>query len=324
MSENMNVNPRETGAENISYFDMHCDTAGAAYMANVKLRKNLGHADFLRMSEYKSAGAFFAVWVVREEHERPFEHVKNVIAYIREQAEDNCDLAVLTHPKNYIKVRKTGKIAVCVSVEGGDALEGKIDNIVKLKDMGVTLLTLTWNNENALGRGAYAGRGGLTGFGKSAVRELENAGIIVDTSHLNDDGFRDICSIAKKPFVISHSDCRALCGDARNASDRQIRETAERGGVIGLNLYQKFLNDKRESGVGDILAHAEHIMNTAKSDSRVSIGTDFDGMKLPARGINGVSGVKTLAAALKEAFGEETAEKILWKNAAEFFRRYYN
>lgn len=77
------------------------------------------------------------------------------------------------------------------------------------------MMTLTWNGENELGSGHETDRG-LSSFGKAAVQELERQGILVDVSHLNDQGFEDLLDISEKPFVASHSNARSVCGHRRN------------------------------------------------------------------------------------------------------------
>ena len=86
---------------------------------------------------------------------------------------------------------------------------------------GVRMCTLTWNGANALGSGNLTSEG-LTGFGRSMVRELEAREIIVDVSHLNDEGFKDVCKVAEKPFAASHSNARSICAHPRNLADWQL------------------------------------------------------------------------------------------------------
>ena len=134
--------------------------------------------------------------------------------------------------------------------------------------MGVRLITLTWNDENSLGyphtfRG-NRGKWGLKPFGKEAVSYMETLGIVPDVSHLSDDGFYDVADVTKKPFVASHSNCRALSPASRNLTDEMIRILAERGGVAGLNFYPGFLNREQtdqESRIACMCDHVEHMRN---------------------------------------------------------------
>lgn len=89
---------------------------------------------------------------------------------------------------------------------------------------------MTWNGINELGSGSQSEMG-LTDFGKAVVRRMEEVGMIVDCSHLNDAGFEDLLNCSAKPFVASHSNLRALCSHSRNLRDDQFKEIVARGGL---------------------------------------------------------------------------------------------
>ena len=136
-----------------------------------------------------------------------------------------------------------GKISAFLTIENGSLIDGKMDKIREIYDLGVRLVTLTWNDDNCLGhchsqKPEEMSRG-LTGFGKEAVRYMQELGILVDVSHLSDGGFRDVAEASRRsgvPFVASHSNCRALAPATRNLTDAMIRELAECGGSpYGMN-----------------------------------------------------------------------------------------
>ena len=65
-------------------------------------------------------------------------------------------------------------IAVMLTVEGGEAVEGEKDILRSLYRMGVRAMTLTWNNRNELANPALKKyKGGLTFLGKQIVREMQ-------------------------------------------------------------------------------------------------------------------------------------------------------
>ena len=100
-------------------------------------------------------------------------------------------------------------------------------------------------------------------------------------SHLSDGGFYDVAKISKKPFVATHSDCRALAAHPRNLTDEMIRILAEKGGVSGINFAPAFLDDtpgNEESRVSDMVRHVKHFIEVGGEDC-VGIGTDFDGIR---------------------------------------------
>ena len=127
-----------------------------------------------------------------------------------------------------------GKTAAFLTIENGSALAGDITRVKKLADDGVRCMTLTWNGENELGSG-HTTTHGMTDFGKKAVHEMEDRGILVDVSHLNDAGYKDIFETARRPFVATHSNARSICSHKRNLTDDMIREMVRRGCLIGLN-----------------------------------------------------------------------------------------
>jgi membrane dipeptidase len=121
-------------------------------------------------------------------------------------------------------------------------------------------------------------------MGRDLVKEIDRLGIVHDVSHLSDRALDELFSLTQRPVIASHSNCRSLLGDPanqRHLTDRAIREITRRGGVIGLNLYTKFLNaatnDAGRCSIDDALAHVEHICEIAQSRAHVGLGTDMDG-----------------------------------------------
>lgn len=215
-----------------------------------------------------------------------------------------------------------GKTAGMLTVEGAAFLAddaqapGRLDAIAA---DGVRMVTLTWNGPNALGSGNDTSSG-LTSFGKRCVAELEARDIAVDVSHLNDAGFKDVCACAQKPFAASHSNARAVCKHPRNLADWQLREIADRGGIVGLNYYNNFLNDRgEEATTDDALRHIDHILNAVGEDV-LCLGSDYDGSDVP-RWLSPCTGVAKLHDVVRAEFGEGVARKMFWENAARFFAR---
>ena len=143
------------------------------------------------------------------------------------------------------------RIAVLPSLESADPLLGDVDNLFAFYEAGVRLLTLAWGDNPFCGS-AYGEGTGLTKKGGDLVAACESLGVVVDVSHLSDQGFADLCQVAERPFVASHSNCRSLCPSDRNLTDEMIRALAERGGVMGITLAPGFLSaeyDEKERAV---------------------------------------------------------------------------
>ena len=218
-----------------------------------------------------------------------------------------------------------GKTAGLLTVEGASFLEddGAAETrLDALAEAGVRMVTLTWNGPNALGSGNDTADG-LTGFGRSCVRELELRGIIVDVSHLNDAGFKDVCAVADRPFAASHSNARAVCGHPRNLADWQLRELADAGGVAGLNFCRDFLSQTHADPMpDDVLRHVDHVLETAGEDV-LALGSDYDGCDVPGW-LDPCDRVGDLHALLAREFGRTVADKAFFGNAHAFFARLEN
>ena len=182
------------------------------------------------------------------------------------------------------------------------------------------MLTLTWNGENELAGGA-AVTGGLKPFGREALRELERCDIVADVSHLNDESFWNVIKAARRPLAATHSNSRKICNVPRNLTDDQFRCLAQQGGLVGLNFFTGFLReDAKSARLEDILRHAEHFLNLGGEDV-LALGSDFDGADMP-HDLPDCGALPQLAQRLREAFGFTLTEKICYKNALDFWRRY--
>lgn len=212
-----------------------------------------------------------------------------------------------------------GKVAVILTVENGAALSGRLERIEQLAQDGVRMMTLTWNGENELGSGHETDRG-LSPFGKAAVQELERRGILVDVSHLNDQGFEDLLDISEKPFVASHSNARSVCGHRRNLTDWQIREMVARGGLIGLNYYSPFLrSDGCPADLDNLYCHVAHFLDLG-AENCLALGSDFDGADLPPC-LDSPTKVAGLWDYLTgRCIPSTLVQKLMYQNALDFFQ----
>lgn len=181
---------------------------------------------------------------------------------------------------------KEGKMSAFLTLEDGRAVRGSMERLESLYKKGIRLITLTWNHDNCFGRanyrdGAFGSRGsGLTAFGKEAVLRMNEMGMLVDVSHLSDEGFYDVARLSKKPFIASHSNARALACCSRNLSDEMLRLLAEKGGVAGLNFAPGFLDEDFNSTKSRVLRMAEHAAYMVKvgGEEVLALGSDLDGI----------------------------------------------
>ena len=213
-----------------------------------------------------------------------------------------------------------GKVAAFLTVENGSVLSSDLNRIRILADEGVRAITLVWNGENELGSGHTTAHG-LSELGKAMVNEMERQGIIVDISHLNDAGFTDLLKVAKKPFMATHSNARAVCSHMRNLTDDMIREMVHRDCLIGLNYFIKFIKDDGiVKGLDDLYRHVEHFFALG-AEGNLALGSDFDGAVLPE-----CLSTPTAASGLYQYFisiglSQNQAEGIIYKNALSFLQK---
>jgi membrane dipeptidase len=201
---------------------------------------------------------------------------------------------------------------------------------------------------------------GLTEFGKQVVREMNRLGMIVDVSHVSDKTFFDALEVSTKPVIASHSSCRAISDVPRNMTDDMLRALAKNGGVIGINFGEGFLNPKdaeilnntiaavaytepdltgkaldmyaaedfkkamapksANATIDDAVEHIDHAVKVAGID-HVGIGSDFDGISAPPKGLEDISKMPALRAAVrKRGYSEEDVRKIFGGNTLRVLR----
>ena len=213
-----------------------------------------------------------------------------------------------------------GLLSCVLTMEDGVTVHGNMDRLDLYYEMGVRALALTWNFSNCFGYPNSADKKimsrGLTEFGKDAVRHMQDIGMLVDVSHLSDGGFWDVVRICRKPFIASHSNCRALCPHPRNLTDGMIEALGIMGGVMGLNFYPLFLNkDKNDdrSRVEDIVVMAKHARKVGGIDV-VALGSDFDGISGDLE-VDGPDKMELLFSGLRKAgVTEDEIDKVAYKN----------
>ena len=166
---------------------------------------------------------------------------------------------------------------------------------------------------------------GLTEKGFEFLEEMERIGMILDVSHLGDKGIYDVIAHAKKPFVASHSNARALCGHVRNLTDEMIRGIAQKGGVIGMNFAPAFLRDEKDWGspkavsVEDVVRHIRHMIQVGGMEC-VGLGSDLDGCKISFE-IESAADMPLLINCLeKNGFTASQIDKICFENVLRLYK----
>ncbi len=272
------------------FIDMHCDTLlRTEGRESSYLFDGEGMVNFKKMQQGAQMAQFFAVFFPqRITDEESF--YAELTGHFFEQLRVHGD--IIAQAKTYddiIQNESLHKMSAILTIEDGRMVNDDMNRLHHLYDDGVRAIALTWNGENCFGfpnsTDAEAMRKGLTPFGKDAIAEMNDLGIMVDVSHLSDGGFSDVAALSKKPFVATHSNCRALCNHPRNLTDQMIRELAEKGGVSGLNFLPNFLTEKectQDEMIDAMVQHVLHFINVGGEDC-IALGTDFDGFKNDGR-----------------------------------------
>lgn len=281
-----------------SIFDAHCDTLCHIADKGVSIQNNDCSIDKNYMLKYKKYTQVFA-------------------CFIDPMYYDNPKARFDTLYKSF-KAQDFSGINPVLSLEGGEVIES-LEDVEYLYQCGVRCATLTWNNTNKLAGGVDDEESGLTKFGKSVIGKMEELGILIDVSHLNDKSFYDVASIITRPIIATHSNSRRICGHRRNITDDMFKIIRDSGGCVGINLYPLFLTENEKCTADDALLHIEHFMSL-DGESSIGIGSDFDGIPYTPYGLEDCGKLHILLDKLKEiGTQKETVEKISHKNFERVF-----
>lgn len=302
--------------------DMHCDTMMEIWRhPELSLYDGKISINLRRLKEHGSLAQFFALFLPREEMETmdAYDIFQSMYQCYQKQMEQHRDmirpaLSVEDVEKNC----KDGLLSSLLTVEDGVFLDGKMERLEEAFEMGVRLITLTWNYENSLGFPCRDDHSehmkGLKPFGIEAVERMNELGMIVDVSHLSEGGFYDVAKYSKKPFVASHSCARALCNHRRNLTDDQLKTLGNAGGVVGINFECSFLKEGSQHATFDqIIDHLKHMRDKAGIDA-VGFGSDFDGIDDNGELID-YSGFDRLLERLEGHFTYDEIDRITHLNA---------
>lgn len=300
--------------------DGHCDSLGDFVNGKRTLSafSDLGHWDIERAEKANIGLQFFAAYIESEykpvlANWRGFQLLEAGLRFI----ESNKEKIFLVQKKNDLQILgKGGKIGLLLSVEGGEILGESLFMLEIIYRLGVRSLCLTWNERNAIGDGVgetdSASR--LSGFGVKVVRRMNELGMVVDVSHLNEPGFWHVLDISDQPVIASHSCARKLCSHPRNLNDEQLRALARNKGLVGVNFCPEFLNESGKADINDVVRHICHIAETAGVET-VGFGSDFDGISSVPQGLEDVTKFPHLIDKLQKAgFSSKEIDKICHEN----------
>lgn len=263
--------------------DTHLDLAGEIYNRYMAGEKEVIKNKYL--SNFKKGGFNIIVSsLFIDDIFLPEMGLRVALGQIRALMEDietlNGDVVLIKTKKQMEDVIKENKIGIMLSFEGLDPIGNDLGLLKIFYELGVRAAGLVWSRRNYAADGCSFNpveegqRGGLTKFGVNIVKKMEEMNMLIDVSHLNDEGFYDVVKFTEKPFIASHSNSRSIHERMRNLTDEQIKIIGERGGVIGINAYRNIAGVKEgENPVKKLADHIEHMVNLVGSKH---VGFGFD------------------------------------------------
>lgn len=219
-----------------------------------------------------------------------------------------------------------GPLPCIILMEGADPLRTP-DDLDMWFNAGLRIIGPAWKQTRYAGGTSMPGP--LTKLGRELIPKMDELGLIHDTSHLAEESFWEVMDLSTGPIFASHSNARAIVPTDRQLSDEMILALVKRGGVIGINFYDKFLLPPsefrtRKASAKDLHAHIDHITQLAGSPNYVGLGTDMDGglgrEQIPQE-VTTSADLPKLADALRHlGYPDEAIAGILGQNFARFFK----
>ncbi|AEH50330.1 Membrane dipeptidase [Pseudothermotoga thermarum DSM 5069] len=318
------------------FFDAHSDI-----WYNVGMRMEKGETNVLenchlpQLKEGKVIGVNAALWTKPDSKNPSERFIKLLGARSKELTKigkESEDFVIVTKSEDIQKAVERGKIFLISSVEGLIGIGKNLNFLYTLYELGFRVVSLTWNEENdlAAGCGTKDENKGLTNLGKQAVKIIEELGMVLDVSHLNEKSFWDVAKISEKPFIATHSNCYSLCETPRNLKDEQIKEIAKRGGIIGISALPRIV-DRENPTVEKFVEHIKYAANFVGVD-HVGLGLDFSDYleeflnkqsheKMSTKDLEDATKLPQIIPLLEKAgFTKKEIDRICFLNFVEFFK----
>jgi membrane dipeptidase len=207
------------------------------------------HTDIARMKQGGMTAQFFSIYVDQKyakeggSARRAMDMIDSVYRLAERYPND---FSMSTSVADIRLAKRQKRIAALMGIEGGHAIENSLAALRDFYRLGIRYMTLTHNNTNDWADSCCdaARNNGLSDFGREVVREMNRLGMLVDVSHVSDKTMSDVLDVSKAPIIASHSSARALANHRRNIPDELLRRIAQNGGVVMVNFYPGFIDQK--------------------------------------------------------------------------------
>ena len=308
---------------NFPVFDLHCDTLSRLLGRQMDsfgcLADNDGHISLNRARKLPGYAQCFAVFTTDLWKDKspvsPVQSFERQIAQFQKAIAENPDIAMAYSPQDVIENSQNGLMSGILTIEGPAGFDFDPELLLDMSLVGFRMTSLGWNEKNPL-TGSNVTGGGLTLLGREYVRQAQKNNMIVDVSHISDEGFWDIMNITEKPIVASHSNSRVVHDHSRNLTDEMFLALCQTDGLAGINLYSAFLG--KNPDIDTVCDHIFHFLDLDPSGKHIALGGDLDGCDTLPAGFMGVDDYPKIANRLLErGLSAEMIRDIYWNNALE-------
>ena len=306
----------------LSLFDLHADTAWVMYQTKQPLGDNSLAVSIEKAKKFDRYIQTMALWTSPKlGDEEGYSELLQVVENLKnDSALQNGEAELCSS----CPVRDSTKPSLIFSVEDARILNGRIERVAELANLGVKSMIPMWSGETCIG-GSHNTNTGLSAFGKRAAKEMLDHEMILDISHASVESSNDIFELSAangKPVIASHSNAHAICPVSRNLHDWQIDAIIASGGIIGINLYRYFLEEDGNATLDSILRHIEHFLSRG-AENALALGCDMDGADLPDD-IPNLSYLDRLANYLLEhKYSQEFIHNLFFNNAYRFAEKHF-
>lgn len=222
----------------------------------------------MRRGGLTAANCTVSVW-------EDFQQTVDNIVQVNRLITENSELVRAVRTTADINAAKAeGRTGIILGFQNSYAIEDQLGYIEIFKQLGVGVVQLCYNTQNLVGTGCYERDGGLSGFGREVVHELNRTGVLIDLSHVGAATSKEVIEESGRPVCYSHCLPYGLKPHPRNKTDEELRFIADHGGFVGVTMFTPFLAKGIHATIDDYAEGIEYILDIVGEDS-VGIGTDF-------------------------------------------------
>ena len=260
--------------------DIHLDTITAMMEGGVPWTDRSLEASLPELLEAGVDVVVQAAWIPRGDPNPrgtgigKIRRIRNMVRQSKGQA------ALVTGPDQLLRVVAEGRLAVVIALEGGTALTAGADTLKEFRDLGLSMVGLTWTESSPYADSSAEPRsgdaGGLTPEGREIVTLANDLGLMIDVSHMSDRATDETIALSRAPVLASHSNARSICDVPRNLRDSQIRAIAAKGGLVGAMFHGPFVSKGQRARRQDVVRQLQGLVRLAGAE-HVGLGSDWDG-----------------------------------------------